>query len=167
MIIYPCTGHNRQKERAFCIMVLDQNGRLFGKINIIDLGALLLGAALLVFLFGKLFAQPKAEAVDISFYAKKTENWLAQSLSANTLLYDGETDALLGHAKTIELTPLAESDEDSHFAVTVRGTVRGQLGDNGVTLEGKLYAIGQTVLLHIGRTRLPMEIRSIRSTSIP
>ncbi len=146
-------------------MVLDQDGRVFGKINIIDLVALLLGAALLVFLGGKLFARPEAEAIDIVFFAPQAESWLTESLSTDAPLYDGESATLLGHAKAIDTKPLPESGETPLSAVTVRGTVRGQLGESGVTLDGKLYAIGQTVLLHIGRTRLPMEIRNIEAAS--
>ena len=156
-------------------MFLDKEGRIGGKINIVDFIALCLFGLLLLFLSSRLLL-PRAseEWVTIEFYAAETEEWLAEKIMTGKWLYNQESGDMLGQITGArkgapDTLVLSSSGKDipagreGFCSLFIEGRARGVLGENGVEIGGRTYAMGQTVLLCAGQTQIFMRIRNLQA----
>lgn len=155
-------------------MILDKDGRVFGKINIIDLLAILLLVALVAFLGTKFLLPATGEIkVELQFWVPEAEIWLAERITPAAPLYDTETDSHLGHVTRVETgTPntwaitsdgkFVPASRDGFCSLTICGNTVAVQEENGVTISGSHYAVGQAVLLCAGDAQLSARVRDIR-----
>lgn len=92
-------------------MLLDEKGRLFGKISIVDIGVLLLIAVLIGGVYYKFFMVDKdqnAAKFDTIEYKVLVEEVRQQSVDAMEIgadIYDAKTDSPMGRIEDIEVLP--------------------------------------------------------------
>lgn len=156
-------------------MLIDKNGRVLGKINIIDLLAILLIVALFSVLGTKfLLPQTGEETMQLQFFTGEAENWVAEKIQPSASLYDKENGAQLGLVTGVETgTPhtwattaegqYVPASRDGFCSLTIRGSAMGKKDENGVEIDGIHYAVGQTVLLCAGDVQLSVRVRDIRT----
>ena len=156
-------------------MFLDKEGRIGGKINIVDFFALCLLEFILLFLGSRLLL-PRAseEWVIIEFHTAETEGWLAEKITAGGWLYNQESGEILGQVTEVKkgapdslvLSPFGRyvsAGREGFCSLLIRGRTMGVLRENGVEIGGKTYAIGQTVLVSTGQTQIFMRIWNIQA----
>ncbi len=155
-------------------MILDKDGRVFGKINIIDLLAILLLIAL-VAIFGTKFLLPRTGEIkaELQFWVPEAENWLAERITTAAPLYDQENGSHLGYVTHLETDvpstwtvsadgKFSPASREGFCSLKIYGNTVAVEEENGVTISGNHYAVGQTVLLCAGDTQLSARVRDIR-----
>ncbi len=158
--------------------MIDKNGKLFGKINIIDLLIILMVIAAVVFLATKMFSPAKETTktnttkVAITFYAEKAPTNVTDMLVEGAPSFEETTNVGFGTVTAFSSEPaygwvndaqgnLLKSPIVGDEYLTVSVEVDGNLTDNGVYLGSKLYCVGANYTMHFGKVMLYSEIVSI------
>lgn len=168
--------------------IINEKGKLFGIINVIDLLVIVLVLAIALvgvkfFMDGgfaainkdknDLFAGPATE-LEITFYGEEISDFVAEQLFVGAKLYDETSLEVLGEVKSFEIGP-AESHvmtADGKYVVTTRdhynslkivGVVDGQRTPLGATVGKTHYASGHTFVLRAGDAKLYLRVHSVRA----
>ncbi len=158
--------------------MIDKNGKLFGKINIIDLLIILIVIAAVVFFATKLFspAQETTKAnttkVAVTFYAEDAPTNVTDMLVEGAPSFEETTNVGFGSITSFSSEQAYGwmSDAEGNLVkgpivgdeyLTVSVEVNGNLTDNGVYLGGRLYCVGANYTMHFGKVMLYSKIVSI------
>lgn len=159
--------------------MIDKNGKLFGKINIIDLLIILVIVAAAAFFAvrylgggGEDSVGSTKTTVEISFYCNSAPTGISDSMEIGATAYEDNTDKPFGKVVSFSTEPAYtyESDEDGKAAkvpevgydflyVTVE--VEGELTEAGIKLGGKLFSVGGGYTVHFGKVMQYGKITSI------
>lgn len=158
--------------------MIDKNGKLFGKINIIDLLIILIVIAAVVFFATKMFSPAQESTkvdttkVAITFYADTAPENVTDMLVEGAPSFEETTNVGFG-------TVTAFSSEQAYGwmndaqgnllkgplvgreYLTISVEVDGKLTDNGVYLGGRLYCVGANYTMHFGKVQVYARINSI------
>ncbi|MEG1632793.1 MAG: DUF4330 domain-containing protein [Oscillospiraceae bacterium] len=156
--------------------MIDEKGRLFGKVNIVDLIIIIIILAAAVFLGTKLIGPDSTatntEKVLVSFYYEECPSYVADNLKAGDAIWDSGENVNLGTVKdwttTDSVTYLlddngntVQTSKDGYCALTLRGEAEGVIGAHGVTVGGTLYGIGHTLTIYAGDCKLYLKVSAI------
>jgi hypothetical protein len=150
--------------------VIDKNGKLFGKISVIDIivVALLVAAGLF---FASRYLGSRGTAItpggaldllEIKFYSEEVNDFVADAIAVGDAAKEFAQYASFGTVTAVESGPsitwVADSDanmfgrpKDGYNSVTVTMRARGKLDATGFSLDGTTYFVGKTVILYLGR----------------
>ncbi len=140
--------------------LIDNKGRLFGKINLLDLVVLL--AVLAVagrFAYGKLSGPAAAptgqdQVIEMTFRLPAVTQWTVDAIQVGDEVYDSKSNTRMGKIVETWTEPAVVVREmpdgivphvsDTHFDlyVTVRGPAR--VSPNGITMSGIEVKVGRT-----------------------
>lgn len=148
--------------------MIDKNGKLFGKISIIDIGIIILVIIAGLFMVKKLgIFTPKEnitnnnDKVKIVFYQEEVNSFTAN----NVKLDDPTTETLqnmsFGNVVDIEIEDSVSWGEDKDgrqvkstkegfSSVFITMETNGILGPNGINIGGSNYYVGQFITLRVG-----------------
>ncbi len=153
-------------------MIIDKKGRLFGKVSIIDILAIVIVIAIAVFIGGKLrktdagspFTQ-KEDRIQVVYLVEEVRDFVVDEIKVGDLARESVYKAVFGNVtdikrdksiswvKTDQGKIIKSSREGfSSIYITMEGT--GTFGNNGVTIGAGQYFIGQSIVLNIGKTQL-------------
>ena len=156
--------------------MVDNNGKLFGKINLIDLIIVLVLIALVAFVALKVVDKGNADAnlsqVRISFYSEETPDYAAKVLENGTPVLDSKENVTMGTIESFEVGAPLGYDTDvngkvqavvrqGYNSVSVTAVGQGVLGDHGVTIDGVLYGVGHTLTIYAGKAKLYVKVSAI------
>lgn len=148
--------------------MIDKNGKLFGKINIIDaiiviilLAALLFGA----YKFG-LFSPEKATAavadkIRLVFYQEEVNNFTVENAKLQDPVTETLQNAYLGDVVDIKADKSVswgydkdgrqvKSTKEGYSSVLITTETTGTIGSSGILTGGSKYYIGQLMTLRVG-----------------
>ena len=152
--------------------VIDKNGRLFGKVSVIDVvvAALLLAAGLFL---GARFLSSRGAAIapgggsldllEIKFYAEEVNDFVAEAIEVGDAAKEFAQYASFGTVTRVEVEPsvmfVADFDglalysrpKEGYNSVTVTMRARGKIEATGFSLDGTTYFVGKTVILYLGK----------------
>lgn len=161
-------------------MVINEKGRLFGKINIIDFIVIVV---ILVFTasIGYRFLKPNTEApflkrlddVQIEFYQEEVNSFTANSISIGDPVRESVQNADFGRVVDIkigEAVSWTQTDDgrnipapkEGYSSIYITMDTKGIIGRNGVTIGNSVYHIGQTMVLYVGNSAFWGRISDIR-----
>ena len=160
--------------------MVDNNGKLFGKVNLIDCLIVLIIIALVAFVALKVVNKSDASAnlqqVKISFYGEETPDYVADVLEKGASVLDSKENVNFGNIESFEVGAPLGYDTDANgeiqqvirqgyksVSITAIGT--GELGDHGVTIDGVLYGVGHTLTIYAGKAKLYLKISGIDPVS--
>lgn len=148
--------------------MIDKNGKLFGKISIIDIGIIILVIIAGLFIVKKLgIFTPKEnitnnnDKIKVVFYQEEVNSFTAN----NVKLEDPTTETLLntsfGNVVDIEIDDSVswgydkdgkqvKSTKKGFSSVFITMETNGILGPNGINIGGSNYYIGQFITLRVG-----------------
>ena len=158
--------------------MIDKNGKLFGKINIIDLLIILIIAAAVIFIALKALAPdnnsdaPQADKVQISFYATEIEPGLEPSFVEGAPLYEDLTNVSLGELKSWSVEPQYEYqvgpngesvkvEIPNNYFINLTAEVSGSVTSDGLHLGSSLYCVGAHYTIHVGTAKIYAECSGI------
>ena len=143
--------------------MIDEKGRLFGKINIIDLLVILVIAAALCFAVFR-YVLPdrnsgKAVQKELVLYCHDTPRFTAEQIEKGARVWDQGYDV-----ETVTdasgKTHLVENDW--LVSVTLVLDAEGVPDEFGIRIGGSLYASGHTMTVFAGDAKLYLKVQEIR-----
>lgn len=157
-----------------------KDGKLFGKINIIDFVIVLIVLAAVVFVAMKVVDKGNETAelsqVRISFYADEVPEYVANVLEVGTSVLDSTEDVTLGTVESFEVgAPVGyETDtkgeiqsvvREGYNSVTISALAEGELTEHGITIGGVLYGVGHTLTIYAGKAKLYLKVSGIEAVA--
>lgn len=156
--------------------MIDENGKLFGKINLIDLLIVILVIALLVFVAMKVVSgrnnAPELTEVEISFFGDEVPDYVTEYIHEGDSVLDSTDDVTMGTIKSVSFgAPISyitdvdgqtrEIEKTGYSSVDLTITTTAQLTANGVEIGGTLYGVGHTLAIYAGRAKMWVRVSGI------
>ena len=157
--------------------MIDEKGRLFGKINIVDLLIVIVIIAALCFVVFKYVLPQKdngpVEKCEMVLYCHDTPKFTAQQIKEGEKVWDQALDVDLGIVKSFEIMPLYETvvgaDGQTHavesdWLCSVRLVLdcEGVMDEHGIKIDGELYGSGHTMTVFAGEAKMYLKVQEIR-----
>lgn len=159
--------------------MVDKNGKLFGKVNLIDFLIVLVVILGIVFValratgvVGKDEAPPPTPVM-MSFFGTEVPDYVVDNLKVGDAVYDYNYDAIIGYvAGWEEDDPLGYIVDDLGEVHSVKNEGERSLTlkiisnvsfgeDFGATIDGHLYGIGHTTLIYAGLSKFYIKVSGI------
>jgi len=159
--------------------MIDKNGKLFGKINVIDFLIILVILAALIFVGVRLLDKdeindPENTDVELTFFVGNGPAVLEGGCKPGEPAYDYDYKCNLGTVVSYETAPSYEYVYDSetkeavlipvNYAreVTCVCKTQGTMTANGLYIDGKLFVIGGTYVVCAGCARFECRLADIK-----
>lgn len=156
--------------------MIDKNGKLFGKVNLIDLLIVLVLAALVIFAAVKVVGAKNNEVpqteIKMSFYSDEVPEFVTDNLKVGAPVLDEAKDVTMGTVTAFEVgEPLGYSTDangevqavyrNGYKSVRIDIAATGELGAHGATIGGVLYGVGHTLTIYAGQAKVYIKISAI------
>ena len=156
--------------------MLDKNGRLFGKINLIDFIIILVFIALLAFVGLRIVSSQRAadslKTIRISFFSEEVPNFVLDYTIPGSLVKDNTHQVVIGVLESFEIgAPLAYITDidgvvrmvsrEGYSSVSLSVLATAEIGPFGATIDGVLYSVGQTLVVFSGHARFWARVSGI------
>lgn len=159
--------------------MIDKNGKLFGKINIIDLIVIIaLVAAVAVFGYSKMSQKNSVgtvatPTVTMEFYTDEVADYVVEHVKEGTPIYDADEDIKLGTVKSFEVGPskvytensegaVVVSEKEGYSSIRIVGEINGSYQEYGAEVEGVKYGVGHTVTIRAGQAKIHLKVSDIK-----
>ena len=154
-----------------------KNGKLFGKINIIDflvVLVILVGiAAVAVFLF---VPRGAGDELVMQYMIEEVDTFVADKVKVGDELYDESFSLDLGYVTAVEKGPsvsyienarggYSRISKDGLYSMIITGEVMGKKTSLGAEIGGKKYGVGHTFVLRAGDAKLYLRVYDIKLKS--
>lgn len=152
-------------------MVIDNKGRIFGKISIIDILFILIIAFAGVFTLNKLgFISPKeilsigGNKAEIVFFQEEINNFSANNVHVGDIASEALTNVNFGQVTDVALgesiswapdvngNQVVRSSREGYSSIYITMEVNATVGPNGITIGGSTFYIGETITLRAGNS---------------
>ena len=161
------------------IKMIDRNGKVFGKINIIDLIVLLaLIAAIAVFGYskakgGKDALTKDSDEVEIVFYTEQVSDFVVDKIQAGDMVCDADKNIFFGTVTSVEKGPavsynqtsdgkIVVSDRPDSSSATITVTGKANMDEYGAKFEGTQYTVGHSLTIRAGNAKIYLRVYDIR-----
>lgn len=155
--------------------MIDKNGKVFGKINIIDLLVILI-LVVAIAVVGVKFLTPggkEIQTLEMEFYTEEVNDWVAEKIQPGDALYDGTYEIELGtvvasvpgEPMTWGLTQEGQyvlAPREGYCSLTIIGEVQGEKTANGAEIDGNMYGVGHSMVLYAGDAKIYLRVSDIR-----
>ncbi len=155
-------------------MFIDKKGKLFGKINIIDLLILLVLVVAIAVLGVKFLGKggKDTQTLEMKFHIEEIDTWVTEKVQEGDALYDGTYEQSLGvvtkvdpgEAKTWGLASDGQyvlTSREGFNSLTITGEVKGTKTAVGAEVNGQLYGVGHSMVLYAGDAKLYLRVQDI------
>lgn len=160
-------------------MIIDNKGRLFGKISIIDI---LIVAVVLAAVAGVVykFKISKAEGIfvkpdklQVVFYTEELPDFVATDIKQGDIVKDPVKNAVFGKVTGIEIDKsvsftqndngdIKVSSKPGYVSIKLYVEGNGTFSTNGITINNADYAIGKQFEIRAGRSAIWTRIKEIK-----
>lgn len=156
--------------------MIDENGKLFGKVNLIDLLIVLLVLALVAFVALKVVDNrnnaPALAEVEISFFGDEVPDYVTDYIFEGDNVLDSTENVNLGTVKSVSYgEPISyitdvdgqtrEIEKTGYKSVDLTITTTCELTNNGAMIDGTLYGVGHTMAIYAGRAKMWVKVSGI------
>ena len=158
--------------------MIDKNGKLFGKVNLIDLLIVVVLVAVVGFLGWRFLVKDDSGVVNtqtvyLRFTDTEVPSYVAEGLEAGDNVLDSTennsmgtlTDFTLGEASSYSVDELGDTvtiHRPDCYSVELTTEVDATYTENGVIINGTRYAIGHTMAIYVGDCKLYAQISGIQ-----
>ena len=158
-------------------MIIDKKGKVFGKINIIDLLVLLIILGVGAFFGMRILSQTgqvsNKETIIMKYYIEEVNDFVIERIKVGDALLDDQRNVSLGvvcEEPTIMESVswgITESGEykrgsrEGFKSAIITGQVEGTMYENGVIVNSSKYAVGHSFTLKAGDAKLYLRVYDI------
>ncbi len=158
-------------------MIIDEKGKLFGKVNIIDLVIILVIIAAVAFVGFKFLAPgmnnaDTAGVAEVKFYIEEVSDFVADKIQIGDRLMDEAKNVSLGVVTNIEFAPAVSygtnsegkwvtSSKEGYKSMILTGEVQATKYDHGMIVNASKYYVGHTFVLLAGKSKLYLRVYDI------
>lgn len=156
--------------------MIDEKGRLFGKVNIVDLLIIIIVVAVVAFLgyrfFGPSSDVANTEKVTLTLYCEESADYVVDQLEAGCEVWDSENNVTLGTLREWRVGDsksyvtdangnVVQLSLDGYCSATLIVDAEGVVSDRGVTIGGTLYGVGQSSSVYFGDCKIFLRVQNI------
>ncbi|MCL2610214.1 MAG: DUF4330 domain-containing protein [Defluviitaleaceae bacterium] len=157
--------------------MIDEKGRLFGKVSLIDCFvvitvALIIAFGILAFGDQRIGAFASPIPIEISFLIENLETFTADSVFIGDPVFDNHTGASFGNIINIDRTPTIEYHPNAlgiatpsylpdHYQLEITTRFYGHNWRNGVWVNGQTFFVGETIVIQAGNTNIFTNISNL------
>ena len=157
--------------------MIDKNGKIGGKVSVIDLIIVVILLAALAFVGVRFLTKDRSGVVNtqkayMSFTGTEVSNYVVEQLKLGAKVLDDTENNILGYVTDIQTGQGYHYGVDNHgetvavfpedsSSVMVTSLAEGTLDGNGILIGGTRYAIGHTFVLYVGDCKLYLRIASL------
>lgn len=166
-------------------MIIDSKGKIFGKINIVDIIILALVLISVVFVGYKLsksiFSNPfnKPDNLIIKIYSEEAPEFAVKAVKQNDIVIDFDTNSTFGHVTKIDIGPsvsyaaddkgqIVKSSKPDYASVIFTlegvGLFKDGVTESGVKIDNVSYYIGRTITYKVGHSIMQGRIYDIQKS---
>ncbi|MCL2564600.1 MAG: DUF4330 domain-containing protein [Defluviitaleaceae bacterium] len=159
-------------------MIIDKKGRLFGKISLIDIFAVVVLIMVFMVVYLNIGTNARAAAagreqpVVITFFKDSLENFTVEALERGARVENDTDGTFMGNIINIEVgesinfMPDIDGNEvaspmEGHSSVTIQTQVMGRMVDGTVLLNGNLYGNGTQIIIWAGIAKIQLFITDV------
>lgn len=158
-------------------MIIDDKGRLFGKLNIIDLCVAVVVVCALVFAGSKLLSRPAGAPSGLEDYVMKfyVEEWPDYSIGVVQVgdkVEDEQKSIDLGTITNIETDEgymynpnadgmLVKSAKEGYKSCEITSELKAQTFANGIIVDGNKFSVGHTLVIRAGKAKIYLKVSGI------
>ncbi|NJD01774.1 MAG: DUF4330 domain-containing protein [Ruminiclostridium sp.] len=159
-------------------MIIDDKGKLFGKISIIDILVVCLvlaGIAGAYYKFGRsntISAFVKPDKIELTFFSEDIPKYAGEAINPGDLVKDRLTDGVFGKVKEVALGPdiyyaanadgkMVKSSKEGYASLKIIVEGNGRYQDTGVTFNNKEYYVYNLLEIRVGNTAVYARVQSI------
>jgi len=159
--------------------MIDNKGRLFGKVSVVDLFAVVIIAAVIAVVYFNVGASGRpvtgaGQPVLITFFSPALHDCAAHAVEIGAPVIDDVNETFLGRVVSVEIDesisfmPDIHGNEvaspmEGHSSIYITSRVNGRLSDGAVVLGGNVYGIGTEVIIWAGRAKTMLHISDIQA----
>lgn len=157
--------------------MINKNGKLFGKINIIDLSfiILVLAAAIFIMYRAGLFSPEQIAAPEekmiLTMYQDEAPVFAVSNVEIGDPVTESFKNISFGKIISVETgDPVSwganeegkqvETQRDGYCSLTLKMEAAGKVGNSGITIGGNKYYVGQTLVIRVGTSTFYSRIES-------
>ena len=159
--------------------MIDDKGRLFGKISLIDIFVLIvLGLVFLVVYFqigtnSKAATRESDQLIQITFYKEALEDFTVKALKEGARVENDTNATFMGNIVNLEIGESVNympdvngreiaSPMEGFSSVTITTEVMGKLSDGSALLSGNLYGAGTQIIIWAGKAKMQLYISDVQ-----
>lgn len=158
-------------------MIIDNKGKLFGKINVIDFLLILLVVLAVAFFAVKFVgggagAPASAETVRVEYYAEEVSDFVVDCIRVGDPLTDDAGKSNLGTVVEVITGPSqsygtnekgewVRSTREDFASVRIVSEVKGRLTPYGVEIDGTPYGVGHSMTLRAGKAKIWLRVSGV------
>lgn len=157
--------------------IVDEKGKLFGKVNLIDLLLIVLVVAAIAFAAVKLTdtaaVSSSGQTFEMSFYTEEVSDFVAEKIKVGDVLMDADRNVDLGKVTEVILEPsvswaadnngnYVKTSRDGYYSVTIKGELTGATRyENGIIAGATRYGVGHSMTLRAGDAKIYLRVSDI------
>lgn len=158
-------------------MIIDQKGKLFGKINIIDLAIIIVIVAVVAILGFKFLApsqsgQDSQGICEVKYYIEEVSDFVSEKVNVGDKLMDEAKNVGLGVVTNIELSDAVsygtdaegkwvKSSKPDYKSMIITSEVNATKFGHGMIVGASKYYVGHTFVLLAGEAKLYLRVYDI------
>ena len=158
-------------------MIIDNKGKLFGKINVIDFLLILVVVLAVAFFAVKMLGPTdgttaKDELIRVEYFAEEVSDFVVDCINVGDSLTDDAGNIDLGTIIDIETGPSQSYGTDAngewvlssreHFkSLRIISEVKGRITPYGAEIEGSPYGVGHSMTLRAGTGKVWIRVSGI------
>lgn len=152
-------------------VILDTKGKVFGKLNILDLFIIFIVVVAVVgvsykFTQSKSVVLGKADPIQIAFWVEEAPDFAAKAIRKNDLVGDYQMGSTFGRVSKVtlgdsvffgqnSLGEMVKSSREGYLSILIQVDGEGFLSqEGGVTINNVDYFIGHTTILRVGNAKV-------------
>ena len=156
--------------------MIDKNGKLFGKINIIDL-VIILVLVIAIAVGGMFFirnrkTEAQTQTLIIKFYTEEVSDFVIEKVKVGDALYDADKSVDMGVITNIEINDsvtygsISEGEyetvaKEGYSSAVITGEVVAQKNALGALIGGQQYGVGHSMVLRAGDAKIYLRVHDI------
>lgn len=158
--------------------MIDKNGKLFGKINLIDLLIIIVILAVAAFVALRVTGVVGGSGggnttpVRISFEGSEVPDYVIDYIHEGESVMDFNEEVTMGVVESFttgepisyeiaadgQVQPIRK---EGHVSLDLKITADAVMGEHGATIGGELYGVGHTLVIFAGQAKLYLKISGI------
>lgn len=156
--------------------IVDEKGKLFGLINLIDLLLIVVvvaGIAFAAVKFSDSSAITTGQTVSMSFYTEEVSDFVAEKIKVGDALMDADRNVALGTVTDVKIEPgiswstnsdgePVKASREGFVSITITGEMIGEAFENGVIIGATKYGVGHSMTLRAGDAKIYLRVSDLQ-----
>lgn len=158
-------------------MIIDEKGKLFGKINIIDL-ILILVVIAAVAIVGYKFLSPKvtnsaSSVAEVKYYIEEAADFVVNQVNVGDKCMDESKNVELGTVTNVEIMDsvcyettadgkIVKTSKPDYKSMIITTEVQATQFDHGMIVNASKYYVGHTFTFLAGKAKLYLRVYDIQ-----